>query len=87
MGKTTKTDSKTATPESQLATSGQTAEARPVKYVVVRDGYRVSDKEYSDPADPAAIAERDFWTHISKDRSYGEPVSIVQYDSKKHRTW
>lgn len=87
MGKRTTTDNKTATPESQPTTSGQTAEARPAKYVVVRDGYRVSDKEYSDPADPAAIAERDFWIRVSKDQSYGEPVEIVQYDSKKHRTW
>jgi hypothetical protein len=62
-------------------------EAKPAKFVVVRDGYRVSDKEYAAANDAAAITERDFWTRVARNHSYGEPVGIVQYDSKKHRVW
>jgi hypothetical protein len=78
----TKTD--TSTP--QQATNGQT-EAKPVKYIVVRDGYRVSDKEYASAQDLAAIAECEFWEKVAKNHSHGERVDIVQYDSKKHRVW
>jgi hypothetical protein len=56
-------------------------------YVVVRDGYRVEDREYEDPNDPAAISTKEFWTRVSKNMSWGEKVSIVQYDPKKHRVW
>jgi len=75
-----------APPITQSATTGKT-EARPVSYVVVRDGYRVSDKEYDSPTDPLCVTEIKFWSGVSKDRSYGEKVEVVQYDSKKHRVW
>jgi len=70
---------------SQVETDNK--EAKSIKFVVVRDGYRVSEREYVTEEDPVAIAEKDFWTHIAKTHSYGEPVDIVQYDSKKHRVW
>ncbi len=77
---------KAATPTPQTATSGQ-AEAKPAKYVVVRDGHRVSDREYDSPTDPACLAEIQSWTKIAKEHSYGEKVVAVPYDSKKHRVW
>jgi hypothetical protein len=57
------------------------------RYVVTRDGYRVSDKKYSYPADKMALNEMKFWNKVSKNHSWGEKVEIVQYDSKKHRIW
>ena len=71
---------------SQTATPAK-PEARPIKYVVVRDGHRVSDREHDSPTDPACLHEIKFWTGVSKNRSYGEKVEAVQYDSKKHRVW
>lgn len=60
---------------------------KPVKYVVLRDGYRVSDKEYDNPEDPESIQERDFWKNIALKHSHGEKVEIVPYDVNKHRVW
>lgn len=57
------------------------------KYVVVRDGYRVSDKDYESPNDPLCLAEAEFWTRVSVNHSYGEKVKITIYDSKEHRVW
>ena len=79
-------DSKTAPPTPQTAIMGKT-EARPIKYVVVRDGHRVSEREYDSPTDPLCEAEIKFWSGVSKGRSYGEKVEAVQYDPKKHRVW
>jgi hypothetical protein len=62
-------------------------EAKPIKFVVVRDGCRVSEKEFETHDDPIAILEQEFWTLVSNNHSYGEPVKIVQYDPKKHRVW
>ncbi len=76
----------TATNSTQQATSGQT-EARPIRYVVVRDGHRVSDKEYDLPTDAKCLAEIKFWTAIATRQSYGEAVEAVPYDSKRHRVW
>ena len=61
--------------------------ANSTTYVVVRDGFRVSDKEYNDVNDASALAEQEFWNKVSTKHSYGESVVIVQYDSKKHRVW
>ncbi|HOS16714.1 MAG TPA: hypothetical protein PKX15_06885 [Bacteroidales bacterium] len=58
-----------------------------VKYVVVREGHRVSDKEYDSATDPVCIEEVNFWTKVAKNHSYGEKVEVVPYDSKKHRVW
>lgn len=77
---------KSAPPHPQVATSGKT-EAKPVKFVVVRDGHRVSDKEYDSPTDPGCLAEISFWKGVSKSSSYGEKVEAVPYDAKKHRVW
>lgn len=56
-------------------------------YVVVRDGYRVSEKEYLNKDDPNAVAEKEFWTKVENKHSWGAMVDIVPYDSKKHRVW
>ena len=57
------------------------------KYVVVRDGLRVSDKEYSSPTDPEAISEKLFWKKVVDRYPDGTKVSIVPFDKKKHRVW
>jgi len=57
------------------------------RFVVVRDGLRVSDKEYSNVDEPKAIAEKDFWQKIVDRWPDGTKVEIVQYDKKKHRVW
>lgn len=79
-------DSHTSPPTPQIATPGKT-EAKPVKYVVVRDGHRVSDREYDSPTDLFCVAEIKFWSGVSKGRSHGEKVVAVQYNSKDHRVW
>lgn len=56
-------------------------------YVVIRDRFRVSDREYLSSNDQCAIDEKELWSRIAKKYSYGESVNIVQYDSKKHRVW
>jgi hypothetical protein len=58
-----------------------------IKFVVTREGLRVSDKDYQTINDPAAIAERDYWQKIANKWSYGERCAVVQYDSKRHRIW
>jgi hypothetical protein len=55
-------------------------------YVVVRNGVRVSDREYTSQTDPIAMMEKAFWTKVAA-KSHGEPVTIVEYDPKKHRVW
>jgi hypothetical protein len=64
-----------------------TIEAKPIRYVVVRDGHRVSNKEYDFPTDPQCLEEIQFWSGVSKKQSNGEKVEAVLYDSKKHRIW
>lgn len=76
-----------AAPEPQQVTDGGTVEAKPVKYVVLRAGYRVSDKEYSDSNDPACVSELEFWTKVERFNSHGAPVETVVFDPKKHRVW
>jgi hypothetical protein len=58
-----------------------------VKFVVVRDGFRVSDREYNAQNDAAAVAESTFWSKIARKYSDGTKVGVVQYDKKKHRIW
>lgn len=79
-------DNHLTTPISQLAIIDK-PEEKPIKYVVVRDGHRVSDKEYESLTDPLCIEEIKFWSEISNVRSHGEKVEVVQYDPKKHRVW
>ena len=59
----------------------------PVKYVVVRDDRRVSDNEYTDPKDPYAIGELDFWKRVCANWSPSEKVATVKFNKKKHRNW
>jgi len=82
-----KTKQTEAAPEVATQVVTENKEAKPVRFVVVREGYRVSDKEYETQDDPTAVAEQEFWTRIAKKFSYGEPVQIVQFESKKHRVW
>ena len=81
-----KQETKTATLTSQTVDNGQ-AETKPVKYVVVRDGHRVSDREYDTPDDPGAVKEKEFWSRVNQKHPYGKPAEIVRYDSKRHRVW
>lgn len=92
MGKK-KTAQSEATPVEQID-SQVTADNPPpeqqkesITYVVVRDGFRVSDREYETLDDPVAATEKEFWEKVSKNHSWGEKVEIVQYDVKKHRIW
>lgn len=62
-------------------------ENKPTKYVVVRGGHRVSNKEYDTPTDPLCLDEINFWSKISKTNSAGEKVEAVLYDSRRHRIW
>jgi hypothetical protein len=75
--------------ENNLTTENKAAIDKVVsdRYVVTRDGYRVSDKEYSTTSDKSALDELKFWNKVSKNHSWGEKVEIVQYDPKKHRVW
>lgn len=90
MGKQKQSENSTAAPDSQKKVAMENSEYSPsgriITYVVVRNGLRVSDREYGDPNDPAAISERDFWDRVEK-KDFGKPVEIVQYDPKKHRVW
>jgi len=63
------------------------SDTKAIKYVVLRDGYRVSANEYNKPKDPKAISELKFWSSVEKNHSWGAPVKIVQYDNKLHRVW
>jgi hypothetical protein len=56
-------------------------------YVVIRDGYRVEDREYESVDDPVAVATKEFWTKVANNHSWGEKVEIVKYDSNQHRIW
>lgn len=82
----TKVEQETAAPVPQPVSLGLTEEKQ-VTYVVVRDGYRVSDKEYKNPNDSLAIVEKKFWSRVETKHSHGAPVEIVQYESKLHRIW
>lgn len=57
------------------------------RYVVVRSGLRVSDKDYPKVDEPRAIAEKDFWCKVVERWPDGTKVEIVQYDKKRHRIW
>ena len=59
----------------------------PVTYVVVRDGFRVSDREYNSPTDEEAVVEKKFWAKIAREHSHKERVQIVTYEPSKHRVW
>ena len=69
------------------AVKTEQGESKEPRYVVVREGHRVSPQEYTTVDDPKALEEREFWRRVAKKHSWGEPVEIVQYDNKLHRVW
>lgn len=88
MGKR-KQETKEAAPETtqQVVTTDVIEESKLTKYVVLRAGVRVSDREYDVPNDPICEDEIKFWQKVSDNHSYGEKVEVMMYDSKKHRVW
>ena len=79
-------DEITVEPTVESSVEWEPGESTP-RYVVIRDGLRVSDKDYSKPDDPKAISERDFWKKVITRWPDGTRVEIVKYDKKKHRVW
>ena len=59
----------------------------PTRFVVVRNGFRVSELEYDSATDPEAISERDYWTKVAKNSRDGSKVEIVPFNKKVHRIW
>ena len=84
-----KKDSTHAAPVAPQVTTGnqEQGDAREPRYVVVRDGHRVSSQEYVSVSDPKALDERDFWKLVENKHSWGAPVKIVQYDNRLHRVF
>ena len=79
------TDSVPTPAETQVVSGEQSAE--PNVYVVVRDGFRVSEATYTDSTDDNALSELAFWRRVSDRSNDGTKVEIVLFDKKKHRTW
>ena len=65
----------------------QTSAISENRYVVIRDGLRVSDKYYINPKEPAAITEKEFWKRVVNRWPDGTKVEIVLFDKKKHRIY
>lgn len=88
MGKSKK-DNTQAAPSAQKVISGNTEqkETKEERYVVVREGHRVSPQEYSTATDPKAIEEMAFWRLVETNHSWGAPVEIVKYDNHLHRIY
>jgi hypothetical protein len=87
MARPKKSENKEAAPVSQVITDNNDQNKKSTRYVVVRDGFRVSDKEYENPTNPECVNEIEFWTKVANNHSYGEKVEAVIYDSKLHRVW
>lgn len=86
--KNKKKESKSPSVNNSLKTELEKQEnTRPETYVVLRDGYRVSHREYASETDPLAISEQEFWGRVARFHSWGETVEIVKYDNRKHRVW
>lgn len=62
-------------------------EQKETKYVVVRNGYRVSSNDYLTKDDPNAISEKKFWENVVSKQTCMETIEIVEYDNKLHRIW
>ena len=81
-------DNKEASPVAPRVNTGYPEqENREVRYVVVREGHRVSAQEYVTATDPKELEEQRFWRKVATKNSWGEPVGIVNYDNKLHRVW
>jgi hypothetical protein len=48
------------------------------KYVVLRNGHRVSDAEYEIDSDPECLSEFEFWSTVAKNNSRNEIVRIAR---------
>lgn len=58
-----------------------------VKYVVTRNGVRVSDRDYITENNDAILNEFSFWNRVISNFPDGTKIEIVAYDKKKHRIW
>ena len=65
----------------------QELERTSTKYVVTRNGIRVSDEEYDSNTDPLAVSELQFWQRTAKRAKDNSKVEIVKKDEKIHRIW
>ena len=84
---TTKTSDAVPTLISNPVVEQTWSPSEPVRFVVTRDGHRVSEREYVSPDDQAATTEFLFWEKISVKCKDGAKVVIVPFDKKKHRIW
>lgn len=78
---------KTEAAPGTLRVETEKQELKSDKYVVTRDGYRVSENEYDSPSCPEALQEQLYWSSIEQKHSWGAPVVIVKFDNKLHRVW
>lgn len=85
MGRKTKEINEAASVAPQVSSGKQ--EHSGTRYVVVRDGHRVSANEYANPNDPKALDELKFWRLVENKHSWGAPVKIVEFDNQLHRIW
>lgn len=87
MGRPKKDPTKSAPAAPQVSSGNPEHDDRNPRYVVVRDGHRVSSQEYSDSNDTKAVQEAAFWKTVETNHSWGAPVKIVQYDNRLHRVF
>ncbi len=87
MGRKKKETNEAAPTTPQVSTDKLNQGETKLRYVVTRDGHRVSDHEYAASDDPEALEELRFWQLVSSKHSWGEPVKIVKYDNKLHRIY
>jgi hypothetical protein len=62
-----------------------TGTASKKKYVVIRSGIRVSDREYDDIND--ATEEVEHWQRILQTWPDGTKITVEEYNDKKHRIY
>lgn len=87
MGRKKKDPKQTAPVAPQVTTDKPEQTNRETRYVVVRDGHRVSSQEYSSTDDAKAQEELNFWRLVERKHSWGAPVELVQYDNRLHRVF
>ncbi len=76
------------TPETLSEVSGeQNDNNESPRYVVVRGGMRVSDKDYPNANEPKALEEQSFWKRVVSRFPDGTKIEIVPFDKKQHRIW
>lgn len=82
-------DTAQSAPVAQRVSSGNFEQTEPkeTRYVVVRDGHRVSAHEYADSSDERALDELSFWKLVERNHSWGALVEIVKYDNRLHRVF